>query len=250
MPAAEAGGTFVPTLNKMGYMANYIDSYAREFINYSADVSSSLPCLEIGAAYGKVTTEALKAGATIIANDLDWRHLQVLKNSIDPSILPKLTLLPGKFPDDIHMKSHSVAAVFASRVFHFCNPDELERALKKVFDILVFSGKFFMICETPYLGGYENFIPVFEKRKKEGDKWPGLIKDISLYNPQRGGFLPKLLHFFDPDTLSEIILRQGFLIEQVSTFARPEFPLDLQLDGRESVGLIAVKPPQPASEFI
>ena len=90
----------------------------------------------------------------------------------------------------------------------------------------------------------------FEKRKKEGDKWPGLIKDISLYNPQRGGFLPKLLHFFDPDTLSEIILRQGFLIEQVSTFARPEFPLDLQLDGRESVGLIAVKPPQPASEFI
>ena len=37
------------------------------------------------------------------------------------------------------------------------------------------------------------------------------------------------------------LLAAGFVIEKLGTFARPEFPPDIQLDGRESVGLIARK---------
>jgi len=247
MPAAESDGAFVPTLNNMGYMVNYIDPYTHEFIRYSANISPSLPCLEIGAAYGNVTLEALKAGARIIANDLDLRHLQILEDRVDSSMAPRLRLLPGKFPDDINLKPQSVGAVFASRVFHFFAPEEFEQALKKIFDILTFSGKLFIICETPYLGGYEKFIPIFEKKKREEQEWPGLIEDVLLYNPKRGRFLPKLMHFFDADTLAKVILRHGFLVEKVSTFSRPDFPPDLQFDGRESVGLIALKPPQNGS---
>lgn len=248
MPAPESGGAFVPTFNKMGYMATHIDPYGREFITYSANVSSPFPCLEIGAAYGNVTLEALKAGATIIANDLDGRHLQILKESIEPSVESRLTLMPGKFPEEINLESQSIAAIFASRVFHFFPPEEFERALKKAFDILTLSGKIFITCETPYLGGYEKFIPLFERRKREGWEWPGLIEDVSLYNPTRGRLLPKFMHFFDEDTLVRLVLRYGFLIEKVGTFSRQDFPSDLQLDGRESVGIIAVRPPQKASE--
>lgn len=46
----------------------------------------------------------------------------------------------------------------------------------------------------------------------------------------------------DPDTLAAAFVRPGFHVEKVGFFGRPEFPADIQLDGRESVGIIVVKP--------
>jgi hypothetical protein len=50
------------------------------------------------------------------------------------------------------------------------------------------------------------------------------------------------MHLLDPDVLRRLFSEAGFMIEECRTFARPEFPADIQLDGRESVGLIAVRP--------
>jgi hypothetical protein len=50
------------------------------------------------------------------------------------------------------------------------------------------------------------------------------------------------MHFLDPEVLARVFTAAGFIIEKAATFARPEFPKDIQLDGRESVGLIAIKP--------
>jgi hypothetical protein len=49
------------------------------------------------------------------------------------------------------------------------------------------------------------------------------------------------MHFLDPDVLSRVFTESGFRIDEATMFARPEFPEDIQLDGRESVGLIATK---------
>ncbi|NDD72166.1 MAG: class I SAM-dependent methyltransferase, partial [Actinobacteria bacterium] len=54
--------------------------------------------------------------------------------------------------------------------------------------------------------------------------------------------LPKAMHFLDPEVLTRVFREGGFQVEEASVFARPEFPDDLRLDGRESVGLIGVKP--------
>ena len=47
------------------------DIFSQKFIDYK----TKLPMLEIGTAYGYTTRAALLNGATIIANDLDHRHL-------------------------------------------------------------------------------------------------------------------------------------------------------------------------------
>ena len=46
----------------------------------------------------------------------------------------------------------------------------------------------------------------------------------------------RVMHFFDGPRITA-----GFGIERLKLFARPDYPADIRLDGRESVGLIAVK---------
>jgi len=48
----------------------------------------------------------------------------------------------------------------------------------------------------------------------------------------------------DPDTLSREFRKAGFIIEKAEFTARLDVPPSLQLDGRESVMLIARKPSQ------
>jgi hypothetical protein len=50
------------------------------------------------------------------------------------------------------------------------------------------------------------------------------------------------MHLLDPEVLTRVFREGGFQVEEASLFARPEFPEDLRLDGRESVGVIGVKP--------
>ncbi len=216
-----------------------LDSYSKAFINYA--FKQKLPSLEIGAAFGTVTIAALKKGAKIIANDLDIRHLEILSQNVPLSLNQNLCLLPGRFPYDLNLPSKSLASVFSSRVFHFLTPQEIADGLKQINRMLIPGGKLFVITETPYLKDYQKFIPVFECRKKEGKKWPGVIENVALYAPTRMDNIPSLLHFFDDVTLSETLSRFGFKIERASMFERPDYPPDLRLDGRESVGIIAVK---------
>ena len=98
-----------------------------------------------------------------------------------------------------------------------------------------------MVTETPYLKNFLPFVPIFEKRKEEGLQLPGFVEDVMKIDPIRGQALPKEMMVFDKDVLSHLFKSFGFQVEKCEEFARPEFPEDLKLDGRESVGLIAKK---------
>ena len=113
---------------------------------------------------------------------------------------------------------------------------------KKIHSWISSGGKVFVVAETPYLKNFSPFIPIFEKRKKEGMELPGFVEDVMEVDPIRGRSLPKQMMVFDKDVLSSLFKNAGLIVEQCEEFARPEFPKDLQLDGRESVGLIARKP--------
>lgn len=239
MPEPEPNG-FVRTLNKMGYMTSSLDPFSQAFVNFAPNAPGA--CLDVGAAYGVASLAALSKGASVIANDLDERHLFILRNRAAASLRDRLTLAPGAFPDEIDFAPGSLGAVLICRVLHFFDGPTIERSTRRLFQWLAHRGQVFVIAETPYLNNFQAFIPIYKARKQAGDPWPGLITDVMAVAPDRGQFLPPQIHFMDTDVLTRVFSQAGFRIERASTLARSDFPKDLQLDGRESVGLIAVKP--------
>jgi SAM-dependent methyltransferase len=238
MPAAEKSG-FIPTLNKQGYMLSTLDAYTQAFVDYAATCKK--PVVDIGAAYGITSVPALKTGAKVIAVDTDQRHLDILRSQVPVKLHKNLTALCAEFPEQLSFAPASIGAFLVSRVVHFFVPERLELAIRKMEDWLAPEGKVFLTAETSYLKNWETFIPVYEKRKAAGDKWPGFVEDVMHYAPERGKLLPPTMLHLDPDVLRRVFAEVGFIIEICDFLPRPEFPDDMRRDGRESVGIIARK---------
>ncbi|HBG33895.1 MAG TPA: class I SAM-dependent methyltransferase [Holosporales bacterium] len=231
----------VVTLNRMGYMLSQPEKYNQAFIDFAPFAPG--PVLDIGAAYGLATIPALEKGAFVIANDLDERHLKILKNKLPPSLRKRLMLKPGRMPNGLEFEENSLGAVLASRVLNFIAPEELLPSFEKIFRWLRPGGKFFFLGATPYMGNFQRFIPLYLKRKKEGQKWPGLLENIPFYAPNRACDLPQFIHLLDEDDLRQLSTKVGLIIEEMSySPAIEEHPQEMKFDGREQIGFIAFKP--------
>lgn len=239
MPPPDQFG-FVGTLNQMGYMTSSLDPYSKAFVEYAKDAGGTT--LEVGAAYGVATIEALKGGAKVVANDLDSRHLQILKDRTPDYLRANLSLLPGRFPDDLEIFSESLSAILISRVLHFFDGPTLEHSARELFRYLRPGGKLFVVADTPYLKPFESFLPEYFQRKASGTPWPGMIDQLRQRVTQRANQLPEFFHALDSEVLTRVFQKAGFEIEKTETFAQTQYPTDIQLDGREGVGCIAVKP--------
>lgn len=238
MPSPEPNG-FVKTLNGMGYMTSGLDIYSQAFVDFAP--SAPGPALDIGAAYGVASLAALNAGARVIANDVDPRHLEILRERAPARLRERLTTMPGSFPDKVSFPPSSIGAALICRVMHFFDGASIERAAASVMNWLAPGGKVFVVGETPFIGTAKAFFPTYEARVKAGAPWPGIVENVGAHDPKRAGNLPSRMHLLDEATLRRVFTDAGFIIEKLGTFARPEFPPDIQLDGRESVGLIARK---------
>ena len=238
MPEAESNG-FVRTLNNMGFMTSTLDEYSTEFTRFAAKAPG--PALDIGAAYGIATIPAIRNGARVIANDIDARHLEILKQRLTEREQQQLTLMPGRFPEELTIAENSLGAILVARVLHFFTGDMVEKTASIAASWLKKGGKIFVVAETPYLKNFQSFIPIYENRMSNGNKWPGFIDDVMAVAPERGQFLPKQMHLLDPNVLTRTFANAGFQIEKCSMIQRLDFPPDLQWDGRESVGIIAKK---------
>ncbi len=240
-PSAEEGG-FIPTLNKQGWMLQEPDRIMKKFIDYAAQKPGHI-CVDIGAAYGVATKLALQKGAKIIANDIDSRHLDVIINETPSSSRERLATLEGSFPYKISFENGSIGAFLIARVLHFLSRKELEDGAQYLYNWLMPGGRIFITAETPYLGFLQKFKPVYEKRMEDPNTrvYAGEINDITSYT-ERGENLPERMMLMNKETLAFIFERVGFQTVENETFARGNFPKDIQLDGRESIGYIAYKP--------
>ncbi|PJB69908.1 MAG: hypothetical protein CO093_09280 [Alphaproteobacteria bacterium CG_4_9_14_3_um_filter_47_13] len=241
IPKAHEG--WIQTLNQQGFMTTTRDPISEEFTKFAAKGSRS--ALEIGAAYGISTIAALKNGAKMIANDIDIRHLELLEEQVPEKFKKNLTLKEGQFPvDDLGIQENSLDAVLICRVMHFFNGPEVEESAKKIASWLVSGGKAFVVCDSPYVKTMRRFIPEFEQNMKDGKNWPGYCENIhDICDPlDLKDKLPNKMHFFTPEILTKAFEKAGLKTEKATYIARPDFPKILQYDGRESVGLIAVKP--------
>ncbi|MBP9692791.1 MAG: class I SAM-dependent methyltransferase [Alphaproteobacteria bacterium] len=237
----EPKDALIVTLNSMGYMLSQPERYIQAFVDFSAYAPG--PVLDIGAAYGVATIPALEKGAYVIANDLDVRHLQILKSKVPSSLLDHLQLKPGRMPTEVDFEENSLGAVLASRILGFIPPKETEISLKKIFKWLKPGGKFFFLGGSPYMGTFRKFLPTYQKRKVDGHPWPGFLEDIPFCSPERAGDLPRCINLLDEATLSRSLTKAGFIIEKIGfNSALEEHPQDMKLDGREQIGAIAHKP--------
>ncbi len=228
----------IPTLNQMGYMTTFLDPYSEQFIEYASTCNN--PVLEIGAAYGIATLKALSVGATVVSNDLDARHLQILKSKCPASMQNRLTLVAGKFPV-VALPHNYFDAILTVRVLHFLDGQTLRKFLAKCYELLTINGKLFVVADTPYLKDWQDFTQIFEKRVQKKSEWPGLVNNTRLFKSKRIPQLPKLMHWMDHSVLHRELKIAGFNIESIEYLNRIDYPTDSRLDGRESIGAIAVK---------
>jgi predicted SAM-dependent methyltransferase len=234
----------VPTLNGMGYMyerySPSVNEYLRAYIESLPHIKD--PVLDIGVAYGVTVLDSLKMGADVIANELHKPHLDLVAQSIPPELKKHLTLNVGRFPQETNFEDNSLGAVLISRVLNFLTGDEIDAGFAKIFKWLKPGAKVYIIAETVYKDLFKKVIPLVEERMAQNYEWPGELDHVRRYMDKRTEHLPDAIHFLDDKVLTRALLKAGFRIEKCSLFSKNNIPQDARFDGKETVGVIGVKP--------
>lgn len=231
----------VPTMNDKGFMFEVLDEYADEFIQVAS--ASDAESLDIGCAYGVASIAALKAGAHIVACDMDQRHLDVLRSRVPADLMQNLTLQTGTLPD-IDLPENHFAALLCSRVLHFLPGDEIEQSVANMFRWLQPGGRLFLVADTPF-GIWRKFIPTWEQNQANGERWPGyMVKPINYlpYTPSSDDIGPPIMNLLDPELLRRTCEQAGFVVDKATFVDRSDFGDQGRMDGRENCGLSATKP--------
>lgn len=232
---------YEPTQNQMGYMITQIDEIGHAFLTFAASATS--PVLDIGAAYGHIVLEAAEREIAIVANDLDQRHLDDLLKRANAQQRQYIRPLLGRFPEELSFEENTLGAILICRVLHFFPPEDWINAVKVMFRWLMPGGKLFMTNESPYFGTMRKFIPVYLERKRKGYPWPGLMMGMEYFDAQRKQDVNSVINLLSLQETKAVLEEVGFQIEDIKYLNREGiYPPDALYDGREAVGVIAVKP--------
>lgn len=230
----------IPTDNAMGIMTEEPSPAAEAFIELAA--RAGRPLLDIGAAYGNATLPALRAGGTVIANDLSASHLSVLASAASGEDRKRLIVMPARFPEEIRLGEGSVSGVLAAQVLHFFDGPTVEAAFQSVFRWLEPGGAFYVVVMTPSLSFYRQLRPEYEQRARRGERWPGIFDPHPIAPPDWRERLPPMVHLFEKDVLRRCAEEAGFTVVDLEYFCFRQFPAPHRTDGREYLTLTARKP--------
>ena len=227
------------TLNKMGWTKIPEDEYSKDFIAFAT--SHNEWNLEVGAAFGLTARKAVLGGAKMIVNDLDPKHLDIFKNSLNEKYHSRIKLLTGNFLN-IDIENEGVKSILASRVLHMMKGSDIEKAAKLMYRWLQPEGKVFIIAATPYHKSWYKFIPQYEKNLKSGKRFPGEIHNLPIWSEEMAKYNPSFLHLMDIDILGKIFLDAGFKIEKFGYIACDNKDVDsVREDKKGSFGIILRK---------
>jgi SAM-dependent methyltransferase len=208
----------IPTLNRRGFMIETLDPFSEEFAAFAGSIEGE--ALDLGCAYGVATFAALDAGAGVCACDMEQGHLDILWRRASAKQKKRLRCVVGLLPD-MDFDDNAFGAILCSRVIHFLEGSDVERAVAKMFRWLTPGGKLFLITDTPYTSIWASGAPEYEKKKQEGDPWPGFIPDYSIYLPSDSDFKmdPQFLNPMDPDILTRVCEEAGLTVERAAFIA-------------------------------
>ncbi|WP_392538577.1 class I SAM-dependent methyltransferase [Legionella sp. 227] len=253
----EITGIFTKTHNPFGgFTTTPCDPVSQRFIEHAAlSAKKGGKVLEIGAAFGAATLEAIAKGATVFCNDIDPENLAVVRQrfmeTTDDSSesltgdSSKLILVPGELPNElIGLPEKQFDAILICRVLHFFSGAKIEESLALLSKLLAPNGKIYIVCETPFLRNWQRFIPELNRRVENKEEWPGEITEPAKFESSgRASSLPKFVHWITKEVLDRSLLKAGFSIEHSEYINRSgQFPEDLLLPeyGKESIGAIGV----------
>ncbi|CAN5376107.1 hypothetical protein BH09VER1_BH09VER1_06390 [soil metagenome] len=229
----------IPTDNAMGVMTEELSPAARGFVDLAA--TATRPLLEIGAAYGNATLPALKAGATVIANDLSASELGTLAGLVPEDCRKRLVTVPARFPEELRLGEGSLSGVLAGQVLHFFTGEQVELAFQAVHRWLEPGGKFFVLVMTPSLSYYSKLRWAYEERAAKGERWPGIFDPRPVASPDWKDRLPALVNLFEKDVARRCAEEAGFEVEMLEYFCFSKFPEKHRTDGREYLTMTARK---------
>lgn len=235
MPDATDRG-MIPTLNNKGFMSTSLDPVSAAFTVFAGQAEGL--SLDLGCAYGVASLAALKQGANIIACDMELGHVQVLLSKVEESQKNRVDGAVAQMPG-VAFRPGSFSAILCSRALHFLDGDDVTATVTAMAEWLTPGGKTFLIADTPYTGFWARGADSYEKRKLNGDPWPGFIPDVTVYLPEQARSKANMRHLnpMDPDTLARVCKDAGLTIEHAAFSGRPDQP-----EGRTHAGVIAAKP--------
>lgn len=255
-PHREMVGLFTKTHNPFGgFTTAPCDLVSQRFIEHAAATAKhGGKVLEIGAAFGAATLEALANGATVFCNDIDPENLAVVRKrhlesgSESDAITGddnKLVLVPGALPQELlGLPEKFFDAILICRVLHFFTGSKIEESLLLLSKLLTPGGKIYIVCETPYLKNWQRFLPEFQSRVDRNVEWPGEITNPAEYESSgRAATLPKFVHWITKEVLERCLVKSGLDVEHAEYINRAgQFPDDLLSPehGKESVGAIGI----------
>jgi len=247
-PKPDIYGRF-QTLNKFGFMFGMFDQVATDFLTeISQNRNRDSRVLEIGCAYGNVAIEALRRGCqNYIANDLSLDHLRVVASKAlsenSACMINKLELINSKFPTDFDLPENYIKFGLINKVLHFLNPLEIEQAMKKISNITMKNGKWFVLTVSPKCKDFLKFEQIYNNRKKIGIVYPGYCRDAKKFSTDNmtTSQLPESMMFMDVDDLSKYFINAGFKILKTYSLNSPSNDNMGWTQGEDMVGVIAQK---------
>lgn len=139
----------VYTLNKMGAMSLTPGKVDQEYLN---TLRPGQKVMDVGCAYGETVKAAALKGVQVWANDLDERHLQILKEEVENAGYKNLIhYVPGDFTGNITVDENTFDKVLMAHVLHFFDGPKVEQALVKALKILKPGGEIYILVTSPYM---------------------------------------------------------------------------------------------------
>ena len=230
-----------PTLNGTGFMFEVLDEFADDFITFAGSIND--PVLEVGCAYGVATLPALAAGGSVVACDLEQKHLDILVAEAPPEHRARLECVQGQLPYVDFPEQH-FGAILCSRVLHFLDGSAIDASVRKFFRWLKPGGRLYLVADTPH-GIWRKFAPVFEAKLARGDRWPGTMVALENWLPYppsgRSVQGPPFMNLLVPSLMARCCREAGFEIARESFIDRSDFGGLGRMDGRENAGVIALR---------
>lgn len=176
----------IQTMNNTGSAYSIFTELTESFLAYCRTLSQKY-VLEIGCAYGIKSSQIIQTGAFLVANDLDEKHIEIMKNAFgffsekNPQF-SNINFIVGNVLE-LNLEDYGnkkFDAILIESVLHFMTPEEIRITLRKLHEFLGENGKLFITVSSPFL---KYFSVPYEENKKAGHAWPGFFADPEKFIP-------------------------------------------------------------------
>jgi SAM-dependent methyltransferase len=232
----------VPTNNGVGWTSTIPNQITCEWVESIRESRVKRPLvLDIGAGFGVATIPALKAGAKVIANDIEKSHLDALRDKArDLGYEDRLETILARFPEGLEFSG--LDSIHCSNVLHFLRGKEIVSGAARMHSWLASGGKVFIQVGTIYVGHLKRLLPVFERRRSEGILWAGETdRAREFVHPELKEQTPEFINYSDAKPMLEAFEGAGFKTEKAWYYTRTGLPRLCLNDGRENFGYIGCK---------